>query len=199
MVISDILRIFALPVYHPVKGLQFLLKNKNRLLYSVLIFLFLGLIYTLSVQLCVMRGIVPGVDPFLKIPVNDYYYWQRFWQIAFFFVTTIVFSGVVRLLSASISGKGRFEDLFCILAVSQTLPMFVTMWLPETFNFIFFPGRNIYPAWLNVGRQVIGIIWPLVITLIGITIAEKIKWYFSVIFTLIGAIPMTVLMIIFIR
>jgi len=151
------------------------------------------------VQLAYMRGIGAAVEPFLKIPAQEYYYFQRFWQIPFFFITIIVFSGTVRLLSGIVYGKGKFEDIFCLLAVAQTLPMFIAMWLPETIMFIFSPGRNMLPAWLDVGRQMIGIAWPLAVTIAGITIAEKIKWYFSVLFTLIAAIPMTALMVIFVR
>jgi len=199
MKFEEALQLFLLPVYQPIKRLQQLLVYPQRLLLSSLIFLFLGLLYTLSVQLAYSRGITPGVTPFINIPVEDYYYWQRFWQIPFFFITTIVFSGIVRLLSEMVSGKGSFENIFCILAVAQSLPMFVAMWVPETINFLFFPDHNIYPVWLNVSRQIMGILWPLMITVVGVVISEKIKWYYSALFVLIASIPMTALMIIFIR
>jgi len=145
-----------------------------------------------------MKGIGAVTEPFIKIPADDYYYWQRFYQIPFFFLTSIVFAGVIRLLSEAVGGKGSFVDIFCIISITQTFPMFITMWIPETTVFLFFPGYEFNPIF-DIARQVIGIIWPLVLAIIGITISEKIKWYFSILFTLIAAIPMTALMVIFIR
>lgn len=194
-----LLRYVLIPAYRPADGLDHLLEDRKHLLYGTIIFLFLGIVYTISVQLAVSRGIGPAVEPFLKIPTNRYYLIQRFWQIPFFFVTTIVFAGIVRLLSEIAGGRGSFERLFSVLCIAQTLPMFLTMWLPETIGFLFFPGKAIFPLWLDVARQVAGVVWPLVITVLGIGKSEKIHPAFAVLFTLIAALPMTALMVIFVR
>ncbi len=194
-----LLRYFLLPAYRPAGGIKALLTDRRRVLYAVLIFLFLGAIYTVSVQLAYMRGIGAAVEPFLKIPAIDYYYWQRFFQIPFFFVTSIVFAGTVRLVSMCLGGKGSFEDIFSVFCVAQTFPMFLTMWIPETVGFVFFPGQSIFPVWIDVARQITGILWPLAVMVMGISTAERIKWYYSAIITLIAAVPLTTLMIVFIR
>ena len=199
MTSNKLIRFALLPAYRPIQGIRGFLNNPHRLVYGVVIFLFLGAVYTLSVQLAYMQGIGAVVEPFLKIPAAKYYFWQRFWQIPFFFITSIVFAGTVRLLSAMINGKGSFEDIFALFCIAQTLPMFLTMWLPETVGFIFFPGKIIMPLWLDIARQIAGIIWPLIISIAGITMVEKIKWFYSLLFSLIAAIPITLLMVIFIR
>jgi len=165
---------FLIPAYRPADGLDRLLEDRSYLLYGTIVLLFLGIIYTVSVQLAVSRDIVPAVEPFLRIPPDRYYEIQRFWQIPFFFVTTIVFAGIVRLLSEIAGGRGRFEQLFTVLCIAQTLPMFLTMWLPETIGFLFFPGKTILPLWTDVLRQLAGIIWPLTITVLGIVRSERI-------------------------
>jgi len=194
-----LIRLFILPVYKPVQGIYYLISNPKKLYYAIIIFLFLGIIYTISVQLAYSRGLGAAVDPFLKIPAEDYYYYQRYWQIIFFFITTILFAGIVRLLSEIVHGRGNFIDLFCLFCITQTFPMFVMLWIPETVLFVFFPGEVIKPAWLDAIRQIIGIAWPMVITVIGISKIETINLAFSVVFTVIAAIPVTTLMIIFIR
>jgi len=199
MTIRQLLRFAIIPVYNPVDGISQLIKDRRKLGYSILIFLFLGIIYTISVQLAHSRGISAAVEPIIKIPADEYYYWQRFWQIPFFFVTTIVFSGIVRLLAEAFGGEGSFVDIFCILSIAQTFPMFLTMWLPETIGFVFFPGMSIMPVWLDVIRQIAGIIWPLAIVIIGINISENISWWKSLLFTLTGSIPMAAMMVIFVR
>jgi hypothetical protein len=196
---DSLLRLFLLPVYKPVEGMRDLKANPRKVVRSLVIFLFLGGIYTLSVQMAWSRGLGAEVEPFVRIPAEDYYYWQRFWQIPFFFLTTILFAGTVRLLAVSVKGRGNFIDLFCLFCVAQTFPMFLTMWVPETIGFVFFPGQSIFPVWVDAARQIIGILWPLLLTIIGITIIEDIKWPYSLAFTLIAAVPVTGLMIIFIR
>lgn len=196
---NDLLRFFLLPVYQPIKNIHLLVKSKKKITYSVLIFLFLGIIYTISVQLAYMKGLGASVEPFIKIPAKNYYFWQRFYQIPFFFMTSIIFAGTVRLLSVMFSGAGRYEDHFCIFAIAQTLPMFVTMWIPETIYFIFFSKATVMPIWFDVSRQIIGIVWPLIITVSGISIIENIKWYQSLFISLIASVPTVLLMVLFIR
>lgn len=196
---KELLRFFLLPIYNPIKGINLISENKRKIIYSVIIFLFLGIIYTISVQLAYMKGLGANVEPFIKIPANEYYYWQRFFQIPFFFITSIIFAGTVRLLSVIFSGKGNYEDHFCIFAIAQTFPMFITMWIPETIYFVFFGKSTVMPVWFDISRQIIGIVWPLIIMIIGITIIEKIKWYYSTIVTLVASVPSVLLMIIFIR
>lgn len=192
-------RFFLLPVYQPIRAIYLLLENERRLRYAVLIFLFLGILYTISVQLAYMKGLGAHVEPFVKIPADKYYYWQRFYQIPLFFITSILFAGTARLVSIVFSGNGNYEDHFCIFNVAQTFPMFVTMWVSETVYFVFFGKATVMPEWFDVSRQIIGIIWPLIIMIIGIAIIEKIKWYHSIIVTLIASIPTVLLMVVFIR
>jgi hypothetical protein len=199
MEVESFFRFFLLPVSKPKRRIAELISHPRGLLMAVMIFLFLGIIYTISVQLAWMQGVGAAVEPFLKIPAHEYYYWQRFWQIPFFFITSILFAGVVRLLCAAVNGQGRFEQMFAIFCIAQTLPMFLTMWLPETIGFIFFPGEAIMPVWIDVIRQVAGIVWPVVITIIGIQMVEKIPGVYATLFTILAAIPMIALMVIFIR
>jgi hypothetical protein len=199
MNINELLRFFLLPIYQPIKGIHLLLEKKEKVTYSVCIFLFLGIIYTISVQLAYMKGLGANIEPFIKIPANEYYFWQRFYQIPFFFITSIIFAGSVRLLSIMFSGKGNYEDHFCIFALAQTLPMCITMWFPETIYFVFFNKATVMPSWFDISRQIIGILWPLIIMVLGISVIEKIRWYHSFIVTIIASIPTVLLMVIFIR
>jgi hypothetical protein len=55
------LRFFILPLYLPLRGIRELLSESKRLLYGVLIFLFLGIICTITVQIAVMRDVEMGI------------------------------------------------------------------------------------------------------------------------------------------
>jgi len=81
------------------------------------------------------------------------------------------------------------------------------MWIPESLLLIFFPdqrltplgGFKIYTMWFDYIRLLAGIIWPIVIIIRGIIISEKVNWLSSIIITLVASIPLTALMIIFVR
>jgi hypothetical protein len=195
----DLLSFFLLPLVRPRATLARLLAHPHRLGLSLLVFLFLGVIYTASVQLAYSRGLGAQVEPFLKIPAADYYAYQRFFQLPFFLLTSVLFAGVARLVAVPLGGQGRFEDLLCVAWVAQTLPMFLTMWLPETILFGCFPGTPIRPVWLDVARQVAGIGWPVAIMVVGIAQAERFPWPRALLAVLAGAVPMTALMVIFVR
>lgn len=198
---KQLLYYFLLPVYRPIHTLGSLRDDPQKLGRSFAVYSFLCVIYTLTVLLAYLKGFGAVVAPMLNIPAADYYGWQIFYQWPFFIITNIIFAGVVRLLSAAVKGKGTFEDIFSALCAAFTLPMIITMWIPETIHFIFQqPGTyNFLPVWLEWARQVIGIVWPLVIAGIGIAKYEQIKWYWAALFTIVAAIPMMLLMVIFIR
>ena len=106
MSIEELVQFFLLPIYKPLKTIHLLAGNKRKIIYSVIIFLFLGIIYTILVQLAYMKGLGANVEQFIKIPADKYYFWQRFYQIPFFFITSILFAGIIRLLSIPVSLHG---------------------------------------------------------------------------------------------
>ena len=86
-----------------------------------------------------VRDFGAQVAPFLRIAAERYYFWQCFFQIPLFLLTNVVFAGTARLLAAACGGRGSYEDIFALCCTAMTLPMFLTMWLPETL-FILAPG-----------------------------------------------------------
>lgn len=85
--------------------------------------------------------------------------------------------------------------------------MFLTMWLPETVLFLLSNyaqeiqsfQNNPMISLIHTARQIVGIVWPLVIIVIGITISEKIKWLPAILVTVVAMLPTAALMVIFIR
>jgi hypothetical protein len=204
--VGRLVRYFILPLYRPQRGLGDLLQEPRRVAYGLLIYLFLGIIYTVSVQMAWARGFGAGVTPFLAIPADRYYSWQRFFQIPFFLVAFITFAGTARLVAAAFRGGGSFENAFALCAVAMTLPMMLTMWVPETI--IFFaapPGYAPSGAWgtvwllFNIVRQVAGVLWPLVLIGLGLARSERIGGFAAAAATTVAFLPTGALMVIFIR
>jgi hypothetical protein len=207
MNVPDLFRYFFLPIFRPSRQIHRLYQERAMLGYSLVIYLFLGVIYTVTVQIAYVRGFGAMVDPFLKIPAEDYYFWQRFFQIPLFLTTVVVFAGTGRLLAAAFKGSGSFEKIFALCCVAMTFPMFLTMWLPETVLFLIgtysrqieLAEQSLLRNLIDTVRQIAGIVWPMVIICIGITISEKMKWIPAAIVTVGAMIPTAALMVIFIR
>jgi len=206
MTVRQWLRYFLAPVVRPRRMVERLFLDPHKVGYAVLVYLFLGVIYTASVQAAYMRGFGAQVTPFLAIPAESYYFWQRFYQIPFFLLTNVLFAGTARLLALGFKGSGSFENAFALSAVAMTLPMFLTMWLPETVMFFtlspdFAPQGSWGGAWslFNILRQVTGVVWPLVIIVAGLRRSEGIGLLQAVVATILAFIPTGALMVVFIR
>lgn len=205
---ATLLRYLLLPVYRPRDGVRQLLAEEQprKLAYALLVFLFLGVIYTVSVQAAYMRGFGAQVTPFIAIPAARYYFWQRFYQIPLFVLINVVFAGTARLVAAAFKGSGTYEDAFSLCCLAMTFPMFLTMWLPETIMFFATPV-GFWPAgawgtvwlWFQILRQVAGVVWPLIVLASGIAVSERIGWLSAAIVTLVAFLPTGALMVIFIR
>ncbi|WP_069650780.1 YIP1 family protein [Caloranaerobacter ferrireducens] len=197
----------TIPVYNTKKYIEQLINDEYKITYGIVFLLLLGGLYTITVYVGYIRGFGAVVEPFLSIPAEEYYLWETFFTIPIFFLIAIVFAGVSRLLSIMFHGIGSFENNFVIYCIASVLPTLITMWIPETMLIIFFPdmratplgGFKIMPSWIDLIRQIIGVIWPMIITIIGINISEKIGWLKSSIVTVVSFIPTAVLMLIFIR
>jgi hypothetical protein len=201
-----LLRYFTAPLWRPRARIAELLQDPHRVAGALIIYLFLGFLYTLSVQLAWARGFGAMVMPFLAIPAERHYFWQRFYQVPFFLVAFITFAGTARLVASAFRGSGTFENAFALCAVAMVLPMTLTMWVPETV--IFFaapPGYAPTGAWsipwtvFHLVRQVAGIAWPLVLIAIGLARSERIGLAAAAVVTVTAFMPTGALMVVFIR
>ena len=70
------------------------------------------------------------------------------------------------LLSRLVNGRGSFEDTFVVVSLTFCFPVFLTVWVFETPLLVFFPkwrrtelgGLGVIPAWLDTGRQIVGVL-----------------------------------------
>jgi len=88
----------------------------------------------------------------------------------------------------------------------MTLPMTITMWVPETIYFFaapagWSPTGRWGVVWLvyNILRQAAGIVWPLALVGRGIAASERVSGLAAALVTTIAFLPTGALMAIFIR
>ena len=93
-------------------------------------------LYTLVYVFLTIGGGAPSAfKPFLAIPVDLYYSYNRFFVAPSIFGCWILAAGVAQLLSHPFSGKGAFEDMLSTLGFAIAIALLVSMLhdLPESF------------------------------------------------------------------
>ncbi len=198
---------FFVSFYQPFETFQIIFKQKRKLGYASLALLTLGMLYTFTLIVGYQNGFGAVVKPFLCIDPEKYYFYETFFGIPVFFTIAIVFAGLSRLLASAMGGKGSFENNFVIYCTASVIPTLLTMWIPETMLMVFFPdaramplgGFKNLPLWLDVLRQVIGIVWPLIISVIGLQVSEKLNVFKSTLIAFHAFVVSAAIMLIFIR
>ncbi len=197
----------AVSIFKPSSIYVNLFHDKRKVLISFSMLMVLGILYTITVIFGYKNGFGAIVKPILSIPSNKYYFYEIFFGIPVFFLISIVFAGTSRLLSTLLGGEGSFENNFVIYCTSAFIPTLLTLWLPETLLIVFFPdlratpldGFKILPAYIDFIRQILGVLWPMFISVIGIRVSENVTYLKSSIITFISFILCGIIMIIFIR
>jgi hypothetical protein len=144
-----------------------------------------------------LNGIGAYTEPSLRVPADTYYLWMGPLTPAIYLLHFVVLSGLIQLGSQLVGGRGRFEDTFTVVSLTFFLPVFLTMWVPETPYLVFFPecqrdaagGLGYLPAWLDAGRQVIGVVWILVILTLAVSSVQSVGPSRSLALTLLASIP----------
>lgn len=200
---------FLIPLWKPGERFEALFFDKNMLAYSFIIQLFIGIICTISTYVAWTKGFgAVMMKPWLNISAEDYYSLSYIFTIPISFLTAIFSAGLLRLLCAPFSGKGRFENNFAIYVMAMTLPTFLMVWLPDNILLFFFSdqrltplgGYAIYPEWLDNFRRTIGAaLWPLIIMVVGVRKSEGLSWIKVILAVLFTFIPAAILTLVFIR
>ena len=193
----------CIPIAQPAKRALELKQDVQRVRVASLILLCTGIMYTFTVFMLYIKGFPTAVEPFLSISAKNYYFYEMFFTLPLFFLLVILYAGTARLVAALLGGVGCFIDVYSFYGIVIVLPLILTMWVPETILALTAEAPketiSLIPAWIDIPRQVIGVFWPIAITVIGIKVIENVSWKKSIIISLIAFIPYATMMILFIR
>lgn len=181
---------------HPGATFEKLLAEPKSIAYGSAAIFLIGVLYTLAQFLGYLNGFGPCSQPFLPIPIKEYYFYQTFFTIPVFWLTTLVFSSVVQFLSVFAGGKGRFEDCVAVFGFSLHITMIPLMLIPETIMFMFnlhLPGNELCGTTglgpvADLIRMVGAALWPVIVTFIGLKKVQQYSWLKTLWIGLIGMI-----------
>ena len=121
---------------HPRRTFDMLVTDPRRLKFGALAVAISAALYTLVYVFLTIGGGAPSsFKPFLAIPVDLYYSYDRFIVAPSMFGCWILAAGVAQLLSRRFSNEGTFEDVLSALGFAIAVSLLISMLhdLPETF------------------------------------------------------------------
>lgn len=103
---------YYLAMFHmPRRAFDALMADSQRLKFGTIAVLIPAFLYTLFYYMASAAGGAPSTfKPWLAIPVEHYFYWERYIVAPSMLLSWIVAAAVAQLLSRAFSGKGSFED-----------------------------------------------------------------------------------------
>ena len=191
-------------IINPKRASEEIIEDKSGLwagLWWVIIFC---LCYSVTVLLFYLLGHVPVTKPFLPIPVEKWYLIQTFTTLPVGLAGFLSYSGLAYLLCKAVKGKGDFDQTFASQAFTLHIPIFIFMWIPETFlaPILIATGMHAFPwpGWIeNLRVFVLPFIWIFIISTIALSKIHNIQWWKSIIIIIISFIPTAGIMAVFIR
>jgi hypothetical protein len=123
-------------IIRPRRTFDALILDSRRLRFGLLAVLINAVLYTLVyVFLSIGGGAPSSFTPWLAIPAEDYYGYNRFFLAPSMFAGWILAAGVAQLLSRPFAGKGSFEDNLSVLGFAISIAALASLLhdLPDTF------------------------------------------------------------------
>lgn len=109
----------------PRRTYALLLHDERRLKFGLAAITINAVVYTLVYVFLTIGGGAPSsFTPWLAIPKDMYYFYNRFWLAPSMFGCWILAAGVAHLLSRFLSGEGSFEDTLSVFGFGITIATF---------------------------------------------------------------------------
>lgn len=121
---SNFWSIYFNTIVNPKRGFERLLADRNNFPFAFLYILIPIVAYTLMyIFLTIGHGAPSVFTPWLNIPKEDYYAWNRFLLAPSMILSWLVATSVVQILSRTFNGTGSFEQTLTGLALSISISM----------------------------------------------------------------------------
>jgi hypothetical protein len=120
----------------PRRTFDLLLTDERRLKFGFFAMVLNAFLYTLIyVFLTIANGAPSSFAPWLAVPKEVYYSYNRFWLAPSMLGCWILAAGVAHLLSRLMTGKGSFEDTLSVFGFGINIATFFALLhdLPDTF------------------------------------------------------------------
>lgn len=196
----------------PRQTFDLLLKDGRKVKFGFYAMAITAIVYTLVYVFLTIGGGAPSsFEPWLAVPKDVYYFYNRFWIAPTMFGCWILAAGVAHLLSRLFSGKGTFEDTLSVFGFGITIATFFSALHDFTDSLLGAVGLldlkwyelalNTPTIWRTIWATLysIAIILLFVQLILGLSRAEKIKPVHAIWIGSVAAILYQVMFLVFNR
>jgi hypothetical protein len=118
-----------------------LVQDKRRVRFGLSAVTITAFLYTLFYFMAAASGGAPSTfKPWLAIPIEQYFYYNRFLVAPSMFMSWILAAGITQLLSRLFGGKGSFEDTTAVFGFGISVACWSTLIHDLTDGFLGFIG-----------------------------------------------------------
>jgi hypothetical protein len=209
---SSFLDFYLSAFLHPQRTFNQLVTDPRRVKFGVLFVTIPALLYIFVYIFLNHGGGAPSVfTPWLNIPKEVYYFYNRFLTAPSFYMSWILAAGVVQLLSRAFNGKGTFEDTLAVMGLGIAVAMWGTMLHDLVMSFLgairvislsqHEIDMNSPTIWRTViwTCMIIYLVWFIMMFSKGIEAAQKVKRKYAVLLGIIGFVVFQLVFLIFNR
>lgn len=125
---STFLRYYYRAFLRPQRAFDGLVTDQSHFLFGFGFIAIPGVLYTLMyVLLTIGNGAPSSFTPWLNIPMDEYYYYNRFLLMPSLLLSWIFAAGTIQILAYFARGKGTFEHTLSALALAISVAMWSTL------------------------------------------------------------------------
>lgn len=196
----------------PASTFELLFNSKNKVKYGLFAFLVPAIGYTLFYIMAWHAGGSPSTfKPWLNLPIEEYFKYDIFLTLPGYFVSWMVASGTVFLVSSLLKGKATFEDALVTIGFGLGVATWSSMFHDLTDAILSVIGiidMREYERLLNeptfwryllLTLYVIYFTWFTTLFTIGVKKANGFGWFKSLLIALLGLATFQTVLLIFIR
>lgn len=160
-----------------------------------------GVLYSVTCALLQRGGARPVVRPVLPIPSDRYYRWFTYLTLPTFLAIWLTYAISAHRIAQRLNGAGSAGDTLALTAPALSVPLVVTMWVPETaMALLLVSGRFSWDemrAWgerqpglgFHVARQAAGGLWMLALGTVAVREVHRLSASRALLASIAGALP----------
>lgn len=87
----------------------------------------IGVLYEIAILLWHLAGAVVTLPAFLKIPEQQYYFYELFFLIPMFLATWLLAAGIAYLISKALGGRGSYDTILGGFGITAAVSAYFTL------------------------------------------------------------------------
>jgi hypothetical protein len=167
-------------IVHPTRTFEAIVADGS-LVYSTVVMVLFGLLYSLLCLLIYARGQTPSLPILIAVPPEKFYLGEAIYFIPFTLQFWVLFSALCHLFAGR--KRGNFDATFAVMGFSNAIPNIVMFWIPDFISFVTFGDILTVPVAIYGSLWLIWLVW---LSGIGLKVTHKIPLWKGVSVALIA-------------